>query len=215
MPRLPTILVIGSHAISTNPLASLVGVLVAMSLPPLALVAGQQLVARRSPFGFLVDRVSRDLAQAANHLAVRHARYRRHAGAWRLVHERHELVREAGHRAADADPAHVGATPDAVDPTPLGHVALDHGAPAPQLDDAFGRAVLRCEVALLVVAGPVTSFVHGGAEEPLRPQRLVERDHGRLPGGLIEQIEDGFRQVVRLDRAAGDTHDRDAGLRLP
>src|SRR6185295_3763284 len=98
---------------------------------------------------------------------------RREPAAGGLVHERHELVGEAGHRAADADPADVGTAAHAVDPAALGHVALDHRAPAPELDDALGRAVLGREVPLLVVAGPVTAFVDGVAEQPRRAQGLV------------------------------------------
>ena len=90
--------------------------------------------------------------------------------ARRLVHERHELVGEAGHGAADADAADVGAAADAGHPAALGDVAVDHRTPAAQLHDALGRAVLVGEIALLVVAGAVAAFVHGLAEQPRRPQ---------------------------------------------
>src|SRR5262249_272779 len=82
--------------------------------------------------------------------------------------------------------------------------ALDHRAPAAELDQALRRAVLGGEVALLVVAGPVTPLVHGGPEQPGRPERLVQWDHRRLPGDLVEQVEDGRRRVVRGDGTAGD-----------
>src|SRR6185295_6430832 len=101
MPRLPTMRVIGSQAISTRPLASLV--FVAIELPPLALVPGEELAPRCPPLRFLVDRLRSDAPQPADHRAVCTARHRRHARARRLVHERHELVGEARHRAADAD----------------------------------------------------------------------------------------------------------------
>src|SRR3954452_11846610 len=152
MPRLPTIRVIGSHAISTSPLASFV-LVVAIGLPPLALVAGQELGTGRAPLRFLVDRLRGDAAQTTDRTAVDTARHRRHPCTGRLVHERHELVGEAGHRAADADAPDVRAPTDAVDPTALGDVALHDRSPAPELHDALRRPVLRREVALLVVAG--------------------------------------------------------------
>src|SRR5581483_1333081 len=162
MPRLPTMRVIGSHAISTRPVfSSLVAragrSVVVIRLPPLGPIAGEQLVARSSPLRFLVDRLGRDAAQAADEAAVRAAGRGRHPAARWLVHERHELVGEARRRAADADAAHVGAGADAVDPPALGDVALHDGAPAAELHDALGRAVLGGEVTLLVVAAPVAA----------------------------------------------------------
>src|SRR5262249_56969816 len=126
-----------------------------------------------------------------------------------------ELVGEAGHGAGDADAADVRAAADAVDPAALGHVALDHRSPAAQLDQAAWRAVLAGEHALLVVAGPVAALVHGGLEQPARPESFVERDHRRLPGDLVQQVQDGLRQVVRVDGAAGDADDRQAGFGRP
>src|SRR6476620_4361288 len=135
--------VIGSHAISTRPLASFTGVLVAIPLLlTLALVPGQQFLPGSSPLRFLVDGLLRDLAEASDGPAVDPAAAGGDLRAGRFVHERHELVGEAGHRAADADAADVGATPYAVDPAPLGDVALHDRAPAPELHDALRRAVL-------------------------------------------------------------------------
>src|SRR6202521_414559 len=119
MPRLPTIRVMGSQAISTRPLASLVGVLVAIALPPVALVAGQELLARRTPLGFLVQRVRGDLPQPPDHPAIDAAGHGADSRAGWLVHEGHELVRETRHGAADADAADVRASTDPVDPAPL------------------------------------------------------------------------------------------------
>src|ERR1700737_3542838 len=102
MPRLPTMRVIGSHAISTMPLASFV--FVGMALPPLALEAGHELGPRNSPLWFVVERLGGDAAQPSDRGSVHTACHRRDARARRLVHERHELVGEAGPRAADADP---------------------------------------------------------------------------------------------------------------
>ena len=142
-------------------------------------------------------------------------RHRRDARAGRLVHERHELVGEPRHRAADADPADVRAPADTVDPSALGDVAFHDGPPASELHDALRRPVLGGEVALLVVAGAVAAFVHGRTEQPLRSQRVVERDHRRLAGCLVQQVQDRLREVVGVRRASRDAHDRDAGLRLP
>src|SRR5262245_57982890 len=173
MPRLPTILVTGSQAISTRPVSSLVDVIGDRSPSPGALVSGQQLVALGAPLGLLVDRLHGEAAQGPDDRAVHAAGRGGDPCARWLVHERHELVREARHGAGDADAAHVVAAADAVDPAAFRHVALDHRTPAAQLDKALGRAVLLGELALLVVARAVASLVHGRAEQPGRPQRLV------------------------------------------
>ena len=99
----------------------------------------------------------------------------------RLIHERHELVGEAGHGAPDADPADVGAAADAAHPSALAHIALHDRSPAPQLHDAEARAVLVGELALLVVSAAVAALVHRLPEKPARPERLVERDQGARP----------------------------------
>src|ERR1700733_4887287 len=127
MPRLPTILVIGSHAISTMPVSSAV-VIGCPSLPGL-LEAGEELVALLAPLGLLVGGLGGEAAQRADHGSVHAAGRRRDPRPWRFIHERHELVGEAWHRAGDADAAHVRAAADSVDPAPLGHIALDHRPP--------------------------------------------------------------------------------------
>src|SRR5579862_5146198 len=220
MPRLPTIRVMGSQVISVSsgvspalpdsPYSSAVIV-----CSPRLLVAGAEFRALHAPARFLVRRARGKTAEAAYDRAVHAAGGRRDPRPRRLVHERHELVGEPGHRAGDADAADVRAPPYAVDPASLGHVALDYGAPAAQLDQALLRAVLAGEVALLVVPGPVAALVHGGLEQPPRPERLVERDHRRLPRDLVEQVQDRLGQVVRVDRAAGHADDREPGLGLP
>src|SRR6476620_2431816 len=185
MPRLPTIRVTGSHDISTTSVSEVVVlwgsvmVIVERSSPGLR-EAGLELAALGAPARLLVEGVRGQAAQPLDRHPVDGAPLRGELGPGRLVHERHELVGEPRHRAADADPADVRAAADAVDPAPLRDVALDHRAPAPELDDALLRAVLGGEVALLVVAGPVAALVHGGAEQPPGPQRLVQRDHRGL-----------------------------------
>src|SRR5438309_4573749 len=176
MPRLPTILVTGSHVISTMLPPALVAIPIAPLLPRRP-VSGRQLTTLLAPAGFFVLRLGGDAPQGADHPSVEAAGSGRDLRAGGLVHERHELVGEARHGAADADAAHVGAAADAVDPPPLRDVALHHRPPAAQLHQALGGAVLGGELALLVVAGPVATLVHGGAEQPLRAEGLVERDH--------------------------------------
>src|SRR3954469_4642814 len=171
MPRLPTMRVIGSHAISTS------SVIPASPSPsPGASGAGGQLATGLAPLGLPVEGVRGETAQAADGRAVDADGAGGQPPARRFVHERHELVRETGHGAADADAADVGAAADAVHPAALGHVALDHRAPPAELDDALRRAVLGGEVGLLVVTGAVAALVDGLAEQPGRPQLLVQRD---------------------------------------
>src|ERR1700748_3261793 len=128
MPRLPTILVMGSQVLSVS--SGTASVVIAS---PRLLVAGAEFGALHAPLRFLVHGLGREAAQAADHRPVHAAGGGGHGRARRLVHERHELVREAGHGAGDADAADVRAAADAVDPAALGHVALDHRTPAAQL----------------------------------------------------------------------------------
>src|SRR3954470_23041683 len=141
MPRLPTILVIGSQDMSTTlPASGVTRSRVAMArllVPPPGLVARGELVVVVPPLRFLVHRLVGDAAELAHGLAVDPDEVRGDPAAGRRVHERHELVGEAGHRAPDADAAHVRAAPDAGHPAPLGHVAVDHRPPAPDLDQAL------------------------------------------------------------------------------
>src|SRR5277367_4122809 len=97
MPRLPTIRVIGSHAISTRPFSSSVNFLTAIALPPDLLVAGGQVAAWCAPLRFVVQRVCGYFAESPHGIAVQAAGHGRDAGPGGFVHERHELVREAGH----------------------------------------------------------------------------------------------------------------------
>src|ERR1700727_3974536 len=106
MPRLPTILVIGSQAISTMPVSSAVVMCSYLSLSPGSwspglLEARQELVPLLAPLGLFVGRLRRKAAQRADDGAVHAAGRRRNPGAWRLVHEGHELVGESPHCARD------------------------------------------------------------------------------------------------------------------
>src|SRR4051794_21574795 len=117
MPRFPTILVIGSQDMSTIlPASGVTRSRVAMAalllVAPAGLVAGRELWLVVPPLRFLVDGLVGDRAQLADHRPVAGRDGRGQPAAGRRVHERHELVREAGHRAPDADAAHVGAAAD-------------------------------------------------------------------------------------------------------
>src|SRR5262249_42289141 len=222
MPRLPTILVIGSQAISTTPVSSAV----VMPLPPVRRgrkvppgrwspglhVAGKELIALLAPLGLLVGRLRGAAAEGAADGAVHGARGRGALGRRGLVHERHELVGEAWHGAGDADAAHVGAATDAVDPAAFGHVALDHRPPAAELDQALGRTVFTGEVALLVVAGPVAPLVDGGPEQPRRAQCLGRGGQGGRGGPLGEAGGNCFPTVCRGGGDGGPVKNRGAPL---
>src|SRR5450432_3410355 len=151
MPRLPTIRVIGSQAISTRPFSSSVNFLVGIVLPPDSLVAGRQLAAWRSPLRLIVKGVRGDLAQSSDRSPVEAAGQGGDSGAGRFIHKRHELVWKPGHGATDADAADIGATADAVDPAAFRYIALHHRTPTPEFHDALGRSVFGGKVALLVV----------------------------------------------------------------
>src|SRR5918996_2190575 len=189
MTRLPTIRVLGSDVISTMLPFVLVVAIVRRLFSPRRPVPGRELAPLLPPLRLLVDRLARDGAQRPDDVAVQAAGGGGDLRAGWLVHEGHELVGEAGHGAPDADAPDVRAAADTVDPSPLGDVALRHRPPAAQLHQARGLSVLRGELALLVVAGPVAPFVDGGTEEPGGPQRLVEGNHRCGTGRLVEEVE--------------------------
>src|SRR6476620_1944131 len=91
--------------------------------------SGLEFLAGMPPLWFFVHRATCDLAKVADDRAVQTRCRRGNLTARGVVHERHELVREAWHRASDADTADVRAATDAVDPSSLGNVALDDRAP--------------------------------------------------------------------------------------
>src|SRR5690349_3792296 len=92
----------------------------------------------------------------------------------RLVHERHELVRKARHRARDADSADIRTPTNPAHPTAFGHVAVHHGPPAADLYQALRRAIFVCEIALLIIAPAIATLVHGLSEQPRRTKLVVE-----------------------------------------
>src|SRR3954454_23220361 len=118
MPRLPTMRVIGSHAMSTmRPASGLMGSRVAaIALPPARLVARVEMRALVPPLGFLVDGLVGDAAQPPHGAAVDADQVRADPAAGRRVHERHKFVGKARNRAADADAADVRAPADSGHP---------------------------------------------------------------------------------------------------
>src|SRR5438874_11868385 len=57
--------------------------------------------------------------------------------------------------------------------------------------------------------------MYGFAEEPGGSPNIVQRDHRGHASRLVEEIEDGFHEVVGLYGASGNVHDGDAGLGFP
>src|SRR5215217_2052592 len=99
--------------------------------PPPRVVAGRELLFIVAPLGFLVDGRVGQAPEPPDNGAVGLDRGSRERRAGRLIHERHELVRESWHGTADADAAYVRAASDAVHPAPIGYVAVDDGAQQP------------------------------------------------------------------------------------
>src|SRR5262245_54504075 len=142
MPRLPTIRVIGSQDISTSfrsPLGASrfgwVAVAIGSLLPGAGsvgrgMVTGGQLGSALPPLRLPVERRVGEAAEPPDQLAVHPDEARGEDAAGGLVHEGHELVGEARHGAADADPADVRAAADPGHPAALGDVAVDDRTPA-------------------------------------------------------------------------------------
>src|ERR1700679_3093513 len=99
-----------------------------------------------------------------NGATVRRHRIRRKQRTRGLIHERHKFIRKSRHGASNANSTHVWTTAKAAHPSALSHVALPHGPPATQLDDALNRAIFRGEFRLLIVTAAIASFVHGLAK---------------------------------------------------
>src|ERR1700688_2960951 len=76
--------------------------------------------------------------------------------------------------AANTNPADVRAAADPGHPPAFGDVAVHYRTPTSQLHDALGGAINFREVALLVVARPIATFVDRFAEQPRGPQLIGE-----------------------------------------
>src|SRR5438046_1755448 len=107
------------------------------STSPHLLVAGLEFGSAYLPGRLFVERLLGGTALRADSRAVGLAGSGGHLAAWGLVHEWHELVWEAGHRAADADATDVRTSSYSVHPVSFGHVAVDDRVLAAELDQAF------------------------------------------------------------------------------
>ena len=136
-------------------------------------------IACRAPARHFVQRRLREPAQRMDRPSVCLDGGRRKQRTGRLIHEGHEFVGKSGHRAADANSADVGAAANSAHPAALAHIALHHRTPASQFHDAERGAVFLGKLGLLVIASAIAAFVDRVAEQPGRPQRLVERNHRR------------------------------------
>src|ERR1700685_4313767 len=102
-----------STAVIAHPSQCRPGAPAVTATSPALLIAGQELVALAPPLGLLVKGPGREAPERSDDRAVERARRRGDLGSRWLVHEGHELVGEAGHRARDADAADVRAAADA------------------------------------------------------------------------------------------------------
>src|ERR1700677_2484293 len=171
----------------SNDGAHIPGSFVCFELLETAAITGGKFGPRVTPLRLLVHGGVCQVAKGTNRLAVGADGSTGKLCSGRLIHEGHELVREAWHRTTDADPAHIRAASDACHPTSFRHVAIHHGSPAAKLHDAFGGTVGSGEIALFVVSGAIAALMHGFAEQPCRPQLIVQRDHRSQARYLIEQ----------------------------
>src|ERR1700716_401464 len=130
------------------------------------MVSGRQLCPRMTPLRLFVDGILGYRAQGADGPAISADGRARDFRSRGFIHERHELIGESRHGAADADSAHVGAAANSGHPAALGHIAVHYRTPASQLHDALGRAVHFGEVTLLVVSSSITAFVNRLAKQP-------------------------------------------------
>src|SRR5205814_6331785 len=125
------------------------------------------------------------------------------------------LIRKAGHRAANTDAADVRTSADTCHPTPFRNIAVHYRTPATHFDEALGSAISVRELSLLVITASIASFVHRCPEEPLGPELIVKRDHGRASRHLIKQIEQRLHEVVGLHRTAWDIYNGQPRFGLP
>src|SRR5271165_6283611 len=104
-----------------------------------------------TPLRFFIDGRIGERAEGANRFTVGPDGCARELGPRRFIHERHKLIREAGHCAADTDAAYIRAAADSGHPSALGHIAVHNRTPAAKLYDALWRAVRRCKIAAFVI----------------------------------------------------------------
>src|ERR1700726_4636773 len=127
-----------------------------------------------TPLRFFINSGVRNRTQFAQHAAPQTNDLGGERGTRRRVHERHELVREPRHRAADANPTDIRATANAGHPAAFRHVAVHNRSPASDFHQAFRRTVFAREIALLIVTGAVTTFMHCLSKKPSGAKLFVE-----------------------------------------
>src|ERR1700722_19631580 len=129
---------------------------------------------------------------------VRANKCRREPGSRRLVHEWHEFIRKTRHRAADTNASDVRTAADTCHPAAFGNITINHRSPAAYFYQAFGGIIVFGKIALFVVGGTIAPIMDSGSKKPLRTQLIVERNHRRESGQLIQQVEQGLHEIIRL-----------------
>ncbi len=170
---------------------------------------------RMTPLGFFVHRGTGQRPERPNRHAIGADRCTGDLCAWRLIHERHEFIREAGHRTANTNATNIR-TPS--DPRPSSLASAHCSSPPVPNSRALrctweNRRKSRSRPARSI--RPVAAFMNGLSKQPRRPQLVIERNHRSKSGDLIEQVQHSFHEVVRLDRTARNIHDRKSRLGLP
>ena len=99
-----------------------------------------------TPLRFFIYRVVRYASQGANGRPIYFDRFRRDGSPWRRIHERHEFVGEARHRASNADTHHIRTAADPCHPS-----ALRHGSCLATQLLRLPAILLRRELPLMVV----------------------------------------------------------------
>src|SRR5580658_6560514 len=178
-------------------------------------IARSQLRSAMPPLRLLIHRFLRNRTQRPDRPAIDGDARARNSGSRRLIHEGHELVGKSRHGASNADSPHIRTAANARHPAALRHVAVHYRSPASELHDAFRRAIHFREIALLVIAGPVATVMHGASKQPGRTQFIVQRNHRRQPRHLIQKVEHGLHKIVRLHRTSRHVHNRQPSLRFP
>src|SRR5215475_13254388 len=107
----------------------------------LRFVARSELRACMSPLRLFIYASVCNRAQRTNEFPIRTDQHTRERRPRRLIHERHELIRESWHRAANANSSHIRAPADAIHPAAFRHIAIHHRTPATDFDKAFGRTI--------------------------------------------------------------------------
>ena len=133
------------------------------------------------------------------------------------LHERHEPVREARHRAGRCRCRRRWGSRRCPPVQPrIGTLHLTTGPLHPSLTrHPRLSAGVRRELPLLGEPGPPAALLHGAPEQPRRSALLVELEHRLHPGEVQRQVQQRLGDVVGLHRAAGQVDDRQPEARAP